>query len=192
MKVDISDLEQYEQMYIDALKAIKTESIVSLTLNYHLYSIPLKFTHLSEAYLSSPCSFSHKITDCQVVNRISWNHSVYIIKVLTQHFLNTLCACPRFFCFYMLFGILFLYFGIMHVLKKHSYKNKFQKSLYFCNHLYNGGDFRLLATKHKVPGTDWGVRTFYRLSLYVWKWVNANGVEYNYIILYLTLLICRL
>jgi len=30
MKVDISDLEQYEQMYIDALKAIKTESTVSI------------------------------------------------------------------------------------------------------------------------------------------------------------------
>lgn len=26
MKVDVSDLEQYEQMYIDALKALKTES----------------------------------------------------------------------------------------------------------------------------------------------------------------------
>jgi ATP-dependent RNA helicase DDX51/DBP6 len=26
MKVDISDLEQYEKIYIDALKALKTES----------------------------------------------------------------------------------------------------------------------------------------------------------------------
>lgn len=30
MKVDISDLEHYEQMYIDALKSLKTESIVSI------------------------------------------------------------------------------------------------------------------------------------------------------------------
>lgn len=29
MKVDISELEQYELMYIDALKALKTESTVS-------------------------------------------------------------------------------------------------------------------------------------------------------------------
>lgn len=29
MKVDISELEHYEQMYIDALKSLKTESIVS-------------------------------------------------------------------------------------------------------------------------------------------------------------------
>jgi len=29
MKVDVSDLEPYEQMYIDALKALKTESTVS-------------------------------------------------------------------------------------------------------------------------------------------------------------------
>lgn len=26
MKIDVSDLEQYEQIYIDALKALKTES----------------------------------------------------------------------------------------------------------------------------------------------------------------------
>lgn len=29
MKVDVSDLEQYEQIYIDALKSLKTESTVS-------------------------------------------------------------------------------------------------------------------------------------------------------------------
>jgi len=36
MKVKISDLEQYEQMYIDALKAIKTESTVSISSKLHL------------------------------------------------------------------------------------------------------------------------------------------------------------
>lgn len=36
MKVKISDLEQYEQMYIDALKAVKTESTVSISSNLHL------------------------------------------------------------------------------------------------------------------------------------------------------------
>jgi len=30
MKVDISNLEQYEQIYIDALKAVKIESTVSI------------------------------------------------------------------------------------------------------------------------------------------------------------------
>lgn len=49
MKVDVSDLEQYEQMYIDALKAVRIESTVSITLNLHIYSIPLKFTYLTKA-----------------------------------------------------------------------------------------------------------------------------------------------
>jgi len=30
MKVDVSNLEQYEEMYIEALKALKSESTVSI------------------------------------------------------------------------------------------------------------------------------------------------------------------
>jgi len=43
MKVKISDLEQYEQMYIDALKAIKTESTVSISSNLHLIILTIYY-----------------------------------------------------------------------------------------------------------------------------------------------------